>query len=1608
MFLNNHKMYVYLVNITLLFMSLMVASAAFAKAQVITPSVTEFAVSQNENISFDVIYQTQNPIDETLTGIGLRLHFDSSKVSLLQLNNVYTPHLLLEGAIESDDGNFDNDEATDKMVNVAWLDFQGNFPGEGNTPTMLYSAEFTIAANYGGSSQINFSASGTANGYILETMSVTLTRSNNQPPVFETVTDLTVEATGILTAISLPVPVVNDVEDGVLTPTPSNNGPFGLGVTTIEWTVTDSGNNQVAINQDIEVIDTTPPQLNAPAAISVQSSNGAPVTVNLPKVYGYDLVDQELEAQPDKTGPFAVGETIVRWTVTDTRNNAASVDQTIRVSLADVPPTIETVADITMEATGELTAVTLTPPNASDQEDGMLTPEPDNQGPFGLGITVVTWTVTDSAQQSASTTQNVTIEDTTKPVISVPDDQSVEATANLTPIILGQATAVDLVTESVEVFASDSGPFAVGVHTITWMATDDHQNTATATSEVEITDNTPPNLTKPINITLESTTGEPIEVDLPSVIGYDLVDGDVVAVANHTGPFGPGETVVRWTATDVADNSTQVEHIITVTTPDALPTIAIAADITKEATGVLTAVDLVPPVANDQEDGVLIPEPSDEGPFGFGPTTVTWSVTDSAGQTVFSTQLITIEDTTAPMIAEIDEQQVEATGPTTAVVLNIPSVTDLVDQNVQVNTTATGPWAVGGHHIDWQATDTQGNTATSSSTLAIIDSTAPVFVEPPNAITVVSVDGAAMSIELPSVVAIDLVDGELVAQVDNSGPFELGEHLITWTVEDNADNSAMIEQLIHIVVDNTSPLITAPANISMEATGFTTDVVLGEPVVSDDFDQQVEVSNDNSGPFTFGEHIVTWTAIDDSGNQSTAVQTVVIDDETAPVFTQLPEVTIEAQGLNTLITEVKLGQVTAVDLVDGLIEANLVELYLLQSGRHQVEWSVVDQQDNRATAVQNLNILPLVNLAQQQLAGAGSIVSLPVSLSGDAPSYPVTVQLALTGELVDEQVVAAQMIVEIVTGRDGAAVFTLPESLELDGNEVITVQISGVENGALGDISQTTIRLINNNQPPMVSLTSSQNGLNGVVFARNEGLIVVRAQVTDVNANDTHSIDWQLPDGIVDEVLDSDSLTVELNPQNINGQQFSVMVTATEQTSAELAVSLSLAVILVDNAPILAAVDSDGDGINDDQEGLNDSDGDGIADYLDNDSSTHRLPIGDDHAPLETLPGLSLQIGQTSAASQGYQVSGAGLSTEQLQQYGDGGEPVDISDVEYQAVSPIVDFIIAGLAEPGIAVPIVIPLAADTDLPQNAKYRKFDPLSGWVTFVPTQGNEMASAPRNIEGNCPSVTDESYQSGLNAGDHCIKLTIVDGGIYDSDQQANGYIVDPGVISAENLKPVAIIADVTDFYETEQVSLNAGDSYDPEGLSIDYQWQQIAGSQVQITNDSSSILSFVAPMVGQDEYLTFTLTVNDGTHDSLVAERLVLIKRNQIPIAVASASQVSVEADVTVTLSGSDSIDEEGLDLTYDWLQISGEPVTLSASFGEQVTFVAPTLSQSSTLIFELVVNDGLRNSEAVQVSVMVNKHQTTPTPPSSDTGGGGGSLWLIWLLMPLCRIKRKRI
>jgi hypothetical protein len=333
---------------------------------------------------------------------------------------------------------------------------------------------------------------------------------------------------------------------------------------TLSATATDAAGNTGTTSVTVTIEDTLPPAITAPSAVTAEAT-AALTSVNLGTASAIDNVDGAVTVTANPTGPFAVGQHTVIWSATDSAVNTASANQQVVVT-DTTPPVITPPADIVVQATGALTSVNLGQVTAQDLVDGSVTATPGNSGPYSVGTTVVTWRATDSANNTASTTQRVTVtvmDDVTPPVITVPLDLVVEASGPLTAVNPGQAVAVDDVDGAVAVTASQSGPFAPGVHPITWTARDAAGNIASAEQTITVSDTTPPAISLPGNITVDAS-GYLTEVDQGNVTAADAVSGSITPVANPDGPYTSGVHEITWTATDSAGNESHATQILTV------------------------------------------------------------------------------------------------------------------------------------------------------------------------------------------------------------------------------------------------------------------------------------------------------------------------------------------------------------------------------------------------------------------------------------------------------------------------------------------------------------------------------------------------------------------------------------------------------------------------------------------------------------------------------------------------------------------------------------------------------------------------------------------------------------------------------------------------------------------------------------------------------------------------------------------------------------------------------------------------------------------------------------------------------------------------------------
>jgi hypothetical protein len=273
--------------------------------------------------------------------------------------------------------------------------------------------------------------------------------------------------------------------------------------------------------------DTTPPvlTLHGDTVVEATSEDGAVVTYTITaqddrdgtatlEEDGITLTQDDVEGNiliscgggdsHPSGSVFPLGVTELFCVASDASGNDAGEFFTVTVnpsSPADTtPPVITVPEDITAEATGPDGAEISFEVTAEDALDGQVdvTCIPDSGSIFPLGETIVECSATDAAGNTGTGSFTVTIQDTTPPVISVPDDITEEATNEDGAEVSfeEEVTSEDDVDGVVDVSCDyDSGDtFPIGETVVTCSAEDAAGNRAEESFTVTVQDTTAPDV----------------------------------------------------------------------------------------------------------------------------------------------------------------------------------------------------------------------------------------------------------------------------------------------------------------------------------------------------------------------------------------------------------------------------------------------------------------------------------------------------------------------------------------------------------------------------------------------------------------------------------------------------------------------------------------------------------------------------------------------------------------------------------------------------------------------------------------------------------------------------------------------------------------------------------------------------------------------------------------------------------------------------------------------------------------------------------------------------------------------------------------------------------
>jgi Cu/Ag efflux protein CusF len=440
-----------------------------------------------------------------------------------------------------------------------------------------------------------------------------------------------------------------------------------------------------------------------------------------------------------------------------------------------------------------------------------------------VGSYTITYTATDLDNNTATATRVVNVVDTTAPVVTVTGDNpaTVELGASYTD---AGATASDASNSATVITSGSVDTDKVGTYTLTYTATDASGNSNTATRTVNVVDTTAPVVTvtgdNPATVELGATYTDAgaTATDLSgtvTVVTTGTVDTDTV-----------GAYTLTYTSTDASGNAGTATRTVNVVDTTA-PVVTVTGDnpATVEFGGTYT--DAGATATDNSGDTITVTTSGNVNVNVIGAYEITYSASDSDGNTSVATRTVNVVDTTAPVVT------VTGDNPATVEVGSTytdagATATDAVDGTTTVVTTGTVDTdTIGSYTLTYTSTDAAGNAGTATRTVNVVDSTAPV----------VTVTGAAtVTVELggtytdAGATATDAVDGTTsVVTTSTVDTDTVGSYTVTYTSTDAAGNAGTATRTVN-VVDTVDPVITSPSvfiideNVTSIGTATATDL----------------------------------------------------------------------------------------------------------------------------------------------------------------------------------------------------------------------------------------------------------------------------------------------------------------------------------------------------------------------------------------------------------------------------------------------------------------------------------------------------------------------------------------------------------------------------------------------------------------------------------------------------------------------------------------------------------------------------------------------------------------------------------------------------------------
>ncbi|WP_242091529.1 HYR domain-containing protein, partial [Aestuariivivens sediminicola] len=599
-----------------------------------------------------------------------------------------------------------------------------------------------------------------------------------------------------------------------------------------------------------------------------------------------------------------------------------------------------------------------------------------------------TWTATDECGNSTNASQTINVTDTTPPVLSgVPANADVDCESIPVAAIVTATDNCSAIPLGVVLSESTTPGACAGTYTITrtWTATDECGNDVSASQIISVQDTTAPTASNPGSISVQC----PTDVPAPniSVVNDEAdnctVNPTVAFVSDVSDGNSNPEVITRtYSVTDDCGNSIDVTQIITVddTVDPVISNCPVDIDVSNDSGNCSAVVTWIEPTATDNCTiaGSLTWNKSHlpGATFPVGTTTVTYTVTDEAGNASSCSFAVTVSDTENPTISCPSDITVDnAGGVCGAGVAYAVTFTDNCPGGTLVQTAglASGStFPIGTTTNSFTVTDEAGNTVSCSFTVTVNDSELPVFACLPDYNVSNDPGQCYATVSFAAPTATDNCGVASVVQTAGfvtDDEYPVGTTTVVFVATDTAGNTNTCSFNVN-VTDDEDPVVPTLADLTDECSV----TISAAPETTDNCSPYtiIGTTGDFSIPHTFstqGMHTITWEFEDAHNNSIFVDQTVIIDDETKPV-PDLPSLThyTSLNGNAQYECELYLEIPTATDNcrgnINGVPTVNGIEIDLpiTTYGTFVIDWIFDDRNGNPKTQQQIVeNIEPPIS-----------------------------------------------------------------------------------------------------------------------------------------------------------------------------------------------------------------------------------------------------------------------------------------------------------------------------------------------------------------------------------------------------------------------------------------------------------------------------------------------------------------------------------------------------------------------------------------------------------------------------------------------------------------------